>query len=130
MKHFAVVLSVTGFVLMGDSHQSDAAQLNTMGEVGRAIQACWNPPAEAKDASVTLSFSFRRDGTLIGSPRPTKIKIDGDDRARKAFVDAAIAAVQGCAPLQFSSKLAEGIAGQVFTMPFSSQGNDGPPAPD
>ena len=66
-------------------HPSNAAALNTMGDVGDAIQACWTPPADAGTASVTLSFSFKRDGTLIGPPRPTAIKVDGDAKAKEVI---------------------------------------------
>lgn len=125
MKRIAGMFASALAVLAATTHHSAAATLNTMDEVGAAIQACWKPPADAKDASVTLSFSFRRDGTLIGSPKPTNINVAGDDQLRKAFVDAAISAVQSCAPLTFSPQLAEGIGGQVFTLPFASNSGDG-----
>jgi hypothetical protein len=67
-----------------------------------------------------LSFSLKRDGTLIGSPRPTDINVPGDEQAKKHFVDAAIAALQSCTPLEFSPTIAQGIGGQVFTMQFAS----------
>lgn len=67
-----------------------------------------------------LSFSFKRDGTLIGPPRPTAIKVEGDAKAKKLFVDAATTALQNCLPLTFSAKLAQGIAGNVFTLQFAS----------
>ncbi len=98
-----------------------AEQLTSMNDVGEALQACWTPPSGAENASVTLSFSFKRDGSLIGPPTPTAINFDGDDQARKAFVDAAIAAVQGCVPLDFSPSIADGIAGGVYTMQFTSR---------
>lgn len=100
--------------------QSNAASLNTMDDVGAAIQACWTPPADAGNSTVTLSFSFKRNGTLIGPPRPAAINVTGDAKARQSFVDAAIAAVEDCLPLSFSPALAQGIAGNVFTLQFSS----------
>ncbi|RWB21916.1 MULTISPECIES: hypothetical protein [Mesorhizobium] len=99
---------------------ANAAPLNTMNEVGAALQACWTPPANSGNSSVTLSFSFKRDGTLIGPPKPTAIKVSGDDKARQAFVDAATAALRNCLPLSFSPALAQGIPGKVFTLQFNS----------
>jgi hypothetical protein len=125
MKHISGKLLVAGTIMMAATFTSTGATLNTMDEVGAAIQQCWKPPADPKDASVTLSFSFRRDGTLIGPPKPTNIKVAGDDKVRKAFIDAAISAVQSCAPLTFSPELADGIGGQVFTVPFASDRGDG-----
>ncbi|WP_137930787.1 hypothetical protein [Mesorhizobium comanense] len=99
---------------------SSAAPLKSMDDVGTAIQACWTPPDDAGTSTVTLSFSFKRDGTLIGPPRVTAAKVAGDEKARKSFIDAAIAAVKNCTPLDFSPTLSQGIGGNVFTLQFIS----------
>ena len=119
MKGVMKLLAIAGVVMAG-IYPSNAAPLDTMSEVGGALQACWTPPSDAGNATVTLSFSFKRDGTLIGPPRPTAIKVDGDANAKKAFVDAATDALQKCLPLSFSPKLAQGVAGSVFTLRFDS----------
>ncbi|TPK77268.1 cell envelope integrity protein TolA [Mesorhizobium sp. B2-4-15] len=120
MKSMAATLIIAGGMLVGTLLPSHAATLNTMDDVGAAIQACWTPPPDAGDSTVTLSFSFKRDGTLIGAPRPTAAKVAGDDKARKSFIDAAVAAVKNCTPLTFSPTLAQGIGGNVFTLQFVS----------
>ncbi|MDX8533629.1 hypothetical protein RFM41_20925 [Mesorhizobium sp. VK25A] len=102
------------------SFPSAAASLNSMNEVGAALLACWTPPANSDNSSVTLSFSFKRDGTLIGPPKTTAVHVGGDDKARKAYVDAATKAMQDCLPLSFSPSLAQGVAGNVFTLQFNS----------
>ncbi|TPW26198.1 hypothetical protein FJU11_15920 [Pararhizobium mangrovi] len=89
-----------------------------MGQIGSALLACWNPPAGSTGALVTLRFSFRRDGSIFGVPRPTGVVYHGQPKARAAFVEAAEDAVRACAPLDLSPALAAGIAGQVFTMTF------------
>ncbi|TDQ16733.1 hypothetical protein [Phyllobacterium brassicacearum] len=114
-KSFAIM----SVVLTCLATPSEAQALNTMDDVGRVIESCWNAPSESK-GTVTLSFSFKRDGSLIGPPRPTSIAVEGDEKARKEFIASAIDALSNCMPLTFSSGLAEGIAGQVFTMPFSA----------
>lgn len=108
-------------IAAGTAGQSKAATLNTMDDVGAAIRACWNPPSDIKNSTVTLSFSFKRDGTLIGPPRPTAIHVEGDAKARKFFVDAATSALAQCLPLTFSPTLAKGIAGTVFTLQFPAK---------
>jgi ABC-type sugar transport system substrate-binding protein len=120
MHRFARALSISAAMLFIAASSSAAAPLGTMDEVGAAILACWNPPAGTKGSFVTLSFSFKRDGTLIGPPRPTEINVAGDEEAQKQFVDTAIAALENCLPLEFSPALAAGIGGQVFTLPFAS----------
>ncbi|WP_095201293.1 hypothetical protein [Mesorhizobium carmichaelinearum] len=120
MKCVAATLMMAGGMLAGTLVPSQAAVLNTMDDVGDAIQACWTPPADAGNSTVTLSFSFKRNGSLIGPPRPTAVKVAGDDKARKAFIDAAIAAVKKCTPLAFSPALAQGVGGNVFTLQLVS----------
>lgn len=119
--------AITSVVLACLGTPSEAQALKTMDDVGRVIESCWNAPSDSK-GTVTLSFSFKRDGSLIGPPRPTSIAVEGDDQARKQFIASAIDALSSCTPLTFSSGLAEGIAGQVFTMPFSSP-KDGDSSP-
>lgn len=97
-----------------------AGPLNTMEDVGKAIQACWTAPEGSQKSTVTLRFSFKRDGSLIGPPRAAAIATQGNDQARKSFVTAAVDAVTHCTPLTFTPELAQGIAGQVFTMQFAS----------
>ena len=118
MKSTAAMVAIA--ILVGATCRSNAATLNTMPEVGAALQACWTPPANAGNSTVTLSFSFRRNGTLIGRPKPTAIHVAADEKARQAFVEAAIAAVEHCLPLSFSPALAQGIPGNLFTLQFNS----------
>lgn len=113
-------LVIAGAISAGVACPSSAATINTMDDVGVAIQSCWTPPADAGKSTVTLSFSFKHDGSLIGPPRPTAVKVSGDDKARKAFIEAAIAAVKNCTPLTLSPALAKGIGGNVFTLQLVS----------
>lgn len=119
MKNVALP-TIAAALLAAMSCRSNAAELNTMNDVGAALQACWVPPANSENSSVTLSFSLRRDGTLIGPPRPTAIKVSGDAKARQAYVEAATSALQHCLPLSFSPALAQGIAGKVCVLQFNS----------
>ena len=123
MRRVHATISIAASLLMGATCQSRAEPLATMDEVGAAIQACWNPPAGTAGSAVTLSFSFNRNGELIGPPRPTAVNVAGDNAARQAFVDAATKALEGCMPLSFSPALAAGIGGAVFTMQFASPAN-------
>ncbi|PWK70718.1 hypothetical protein [Aminobacter sp. AP02] len=119
MKHHIVWATIAA-VWAGALGQALAEPLNTMDEVGAALLNCWSAPPGSQGSSVTLAFSFKRDGTLMGKPRPTAISVNGDEKMRKAFVDAAVAAAQRCTPLSFSPTIASGIAGNVFTLQFAS----------
>ena len=97
-----------------------ADPLTTMDEVGAAIMSCWKPPAGVNKSTVTLSFSLKSDGTLIGPPQATFIDVAGDEKVRQQFVAAALDAVDRCTPVELSPALAQGIGGQPFTMEFAS----------
>ena len=118
-RQFAGLLLVSGIMLVS---VASAEPIGNADEIGAAILPCWKAPAESKGSYVTLAFSFKSDGTLIGTPRPTEINVAGDAEARQRYVDAAIAAINGCLPLEFSADFAEGVAGQDFTLRFGSSG--------
>ena len=100
-----------------------AEPLSSMNQVSVALQRCWSKTAFAQhDASVTLRFSFKRDGTLLGQPQPSAIVFSGSPDQRRAFVNAAIEAVNQCVPLDFSPKIVDGVPGRVFSMEFRSNG--------
>jgi hypothetical protein len=97
-----------------------ADPLTTMDEVGAAVMSCWKPPAGVEKSTVTLSFSLKRDGSLVGPPQPTSIDVAGDEKVRQQFVSAAMDAVDRCTPVELSHDLAQGIGGNPFTMEFAS----------
>lgn len=112
--------AMAGVLLLSQSCPLLAEPLRSLGEVSDALGKCWTPPAGIKDSFVTLKFAFRANGTLIGPPQPTAIRVTGDDAQRKAFVAAASAALEECMPLEFSQEVADEIAGVVFTLRFNS----------
>ena len=97
-----------------------AEPLRSVEEVSNALGKCWTPPAGIRESFVTLKFGFRANGTLMGPPQPTAIRVSGDADQRRAFVAAATAALESCMPLEFSRELADEIAGTVFTLQFYS----------
>jgi hypothetical protein len=97
-----------------------AEPIATMGDVGAAIFSCWSAPEGTDKSAVTLRFSFKRDGSLIGPPKPTAVDIEGDAELRRRFIEAAVDAVERCTPVSLAPALAQGIGGRVFTMRFSS----------
>ena len=99
---------------------ANAEPATTTDDVGNAILACWQPPAGTTNSSVTLNFSLKRDGSLIGPPRVTAIDVNGEEQARKQFVAAAEDALNRCTPVELAPALADGIAGQIFTMQFAT----------
>ena len=117
-------LSFVAVYMLVLSQPLAADPLTSMDEVSVALQRCWSKTAFAQqDASVTLRFSFKRDGTLLGRPQRSAIVFSGGPDQRRAFINAAIKAVNECVPLDFSPKIVEGVPGRVFSMEFRSNGS-------
>jgi hypothetical protein len=71
-----------------------------------------------------MRFSFKRDGSLIGPPRPANVDVAGDEDQRKQFIAAATEAIEQCTPIELAPDLAQGIGGQVFTLEFATDDRD------
>ncbi|MFV0801228.1 hypothetical protein OHI65_11700 [Brucella sp. MAB-22] len=120
MNRSGISACLLAVVAVASAGSVQAKELTTMNEVRDALNACWSPLSDSKNSSVTLRFSFKRDGNLKGPPRASAINVQGDDKTRKAFVIAAIEAVERCTPLKLAPSLAHSISGSVFTMRFHS----------
>lgn len=104
-----------------------AEPLNTMDDVGAKILSCWSPPAGIRNSVVSMRFSFKRDGSLLGPPRPANIDVAGDEDQRKQFIAAATEAIEQCTPVELTPDLARGIGGQVFTLQFTTSDREQQP---
>jgi hypothetical protein len=86
--------------------------VNSIAEMADAIYACWQPPQGTADLTLTLCFSLRRDGTLIGKPRATFSKLGQNDSLNKAFVASVIEALNKELPVPFTKGMGGAIAGR------------------
>lgn len=92
--------------------------VSTLREVGPALTRCWEAPAGMDGHEVTLRFSLRRDGTLIGAPRITYSRLPGDDADARRFVASVLAAIADCLPVALTDELGGAIAGRPLTIRF------------
>ncbi|PRA78225.1 hypothetical protein CQ054_22500 [Ochrobactrum sp. MYb29] len=97
--------------------------VNSINEMFDALFACWQPPAGTAGMSMTLRFSLRSNGTLIGEPRVTyKGKLNGDERS-KAFEASILNALKQALPVPFTKTMAGAIAGRPMALLFQSGGS-------
>lgn len=75
--------------------------------------------AGGRDA--TFRLSFRRDGSIIGDLRVVYSFPQRGDLRQEEFLRAALEGFRGCAPLPFSRRLGEAIAGRIFTFRYTFQ---------
>ncbi|MEQ1956354.1 hypothetical protein [Mesorhizobium sp. CN2-181] len=93
--------------------------INTLAELWPALYACWSPPAGTEGKELTLTFSVRRDGTLIGKPRATYSKLQGGNDLDRAFVASVLQALDKTLPLPITESLGGVIAGRPMALRFA-----------
>ena len=116
---------ITGAALALAALVSDAvaepARLNTIKDMGTALQACWVPPPidqSRPGMQITVQMSFKRNGELLGQPRITFESAGASDDERLAYRLAVAEMLKRCSPLPFTDALGNAVAGRPFTMRF------------
>ena len=100
---------------------AEPARLNTIKDMGTALQACWVPPPidqSRPGMQITVQMSFKRNGELLGQPRITFESAGASDDERLAYRLAVAEMLKRCSPLPFTDALGNVVAGRPFTMRF------------
>ncbi|KQU79715.1 hypothetical protein ASD99_14645 [Mesorhizobium sp. Root695] len=124
---FAVVAAALA-ALFASSYEASSLErtcrspdpVDTIKEMSDAIYACWKPPPGTAGMSLTLRFSLRRNGTLIGKPRATYSDLRSDAQLSRAFVASILRALDEALPLPFSDSMGEAIAGRMLAPRFTA----------
>ncbi|TIT04364.1 MAG: TonB C-terminal domain-containing protein [Mesorhizobium sp.] len=96
------------------------APIDTINEMFSAIFACWEPPPGTAGMTLTLQFSIRRNGTLIGKPRATYSRLGNDGALNRAFVASVLDALDKALPLPVSDSMGGAIAGRTLFPRFTA----------
>ena len=126
----AVCLVLTALANPGVTRAQERAcgssdPVNTLKEMLSAIYACWEPPPGTAGMSITLQFSLRRQGTLIGKPRATYSHLGGDEALNRAFVASILEALDKALPLPLSDSMGGAIAGRILVPRFTATSGGG-----
>jgi hypothetical protein len=95
--------------------------LDNIGDLFAALRSCWTPPpADTAHAGMQMSvrFSFKRSGEMIGSPRMTYFSEGASADTRAAYLKAINASLDSCLPLKFSGGLGGAIAGRPIAIRY------------
>lgn len=95
--------------------------IDTLRELFAALRACWMPPPENEAQAgmqISVKFSFKRDGGLIGPPRLTYFTPGASTRMREAYLGAINTSLGHCAPLSLTKGLAGAIAGRPIMIRY------------
>lgn len=105
---------------------AEGRRLERIQEVGPWFSRCWRPPFEdpiGAQNEVTVRFSLRRDGTVMGEPLVTHTTRELPEGVRAAYRTAAIEMLARCAPAPLSDSLGGAIAGRPFTLRLRHEGD-------
>lgn len=100
----------------------DRSSVDTLKEMWAALFACYKGSPGNEDSEITLVFSLRRDGTLIGRPKITAKKLIGDDVQKRQFLVDVIEGIDQSLPLPFSQSMGSIVAGRVLAVRFKGDG--------
>jgi hypothetical protein len=108
-------------LLLGSS-ETKSAPANTLRELYTAIGECVKSArAGLPGSELTILFSLKRDGSLLGKPRISHAKLLGDSSAQRAFVESVLAAFDKCLPLSITEGLGGAVAGRPMSFRVVSQ---------
>lgn len=124
----AIVATVLAMALVAGASEARSQEracdspdpVDTIDEMFSAIYACWQPPPGSADMTLTLSFSIRQNGTLIGKPRATYSHLGDDGALNQAFVASVLAALDKGLPLPLSKSMGGAIAGRPLYPRFTA----------
>jgi hypothetical protein len=111
--------------ILADARNVDrvkVGELNKLADIGPALAACRSANTEAVDllaeVDVTLRFSLRRNGTLIGKVRVIFASPEAPAKMRERAIAAALETLESCLPLPLSHSLGAAMAGRPISARF------------
>jgi hypothetical protein len=102
-------------------YQRPDHDLDTIGDLFAALRSCWSPPsadAAREDMQMTVRFSFKRSGDMIGPPRVTFATAGVPADIRDTYFKAINASLDACVPLKFTGSLGGALAGRPIAIRY------------
>jgi len=109
---------------------ASAEGVSTLNGIIERLRSCWlSPklPPGHPGMQITVLFSFKRDGELLGHPRITFETPGASEADSIAYRTAVMKTLQRCTPMPFSGGLGDAIAGRPFRVRFDDRRNQPKP---
>ncbi|WGR96782.1 hypothetical protein MTX26_20205 [Bradyrhizobium sp. ISRA443] len=104
-----------------DRYRKPDHDLNTIGDLFAALRACWSPPpagSAREGMQMSVRFSFKRSGEMIGAPRMTFATSGVPAGTRSTYLNAINASLDACLPLKFTGGLGGALAGRPIMIRY------------
>jgi hypothetical protein len=102
-------------------YQKPDHDLDTIGDLFAALRSCWSPPpadTARQGMQMSVRFSFKRSGEMIGAPRMTYATEGVSADTRATYLKAINASLDSCEPLKFTSGLGGALAGRPIAIRY------------
>ena len=102
-------------------YQKPDHDLDNIGDLFAALRSCWTPPqadAAKEGMQMTVRFSFKRSGDLIGPPRLTFATVGAPAEVRDTYLKAINDSIGACVPLKFTGNLGGALAGRPIAIRY------------
>jgi len=102
-------------------YQKPDHDLDNIGDLFAALRSCWTPPVatSAKEGmQMTVRFSFKRSGDMIGPPRVTFATAGVPADVRDTYFKAISSSLDSCVPLKFTGGLGGAVAGRPIAIRY------------
>jgi hypothetical protein len=99
-------------LMLSISPAAKAAPANSLAELYAALGECVRAAAGAPGSEITVVFSLKRNGSLLGKPRISHAKLLGDANARRDFVASVLSGFNHCLPVAMTDGLGGAVAGR------------------
>ena len=102
-------------------YQKPGHDLDSIGDLFAALRSCWSPPPAAtarEGMQMSVRFSFRRSGEIIGSAAPDVCHGGGPGGDARHLSEGDQASLTACVPLKFTGGLGGAIAGRPIAIRY------------
>jgi hypothetical protein len=102
-------------------YQRPDHDLDTIGDLFAELRSCWSPPppdTAHEGMQMTVRFSMKKSGEMIGPPRMTFATSGVPADVRATYLKAINSSLDACTPLKFSDGLAGALAGRPIAIRY------------
>ena len=95
--------------------------LDTIGDLFAELRSCWFPPPPdiaREGMQMSVRFSFKRSGEMIGPPRLTFATSGVPTDTRETYLKAINASLDACIPMKFTDGLGGALAGRPIAIRY------------
>jgi hypothetical protein len=104
-----------------DKYKRPDHDLDTIGDLFAELRSCWSPPppdVARQGMQMSVRFSFKKSGEMIGPPRLTFSTRDVPADTRETYLKAINASLNACIPLKFTDGLSGALAGRPIAIRY------------